>query len=80
MGVAMIYQSKLGGSPTGDTVPAAQTKMMTYLMPVIMTVFFYSMPSGLVLYWLVNNVAQIVQQYFVQKELDAEEATRLAAQ
>jgi len=80
MGGAMIYQSKLGGSPTGDTVPAAQTKMMTYLMPVIMTVFFYSMPSGLVLYWLVNNVAQIVQQYFVQKELDAEEATRLAAQ
>ncbi|MCX5754038.1 MAG: membrane protein insertase YidC [Candidatus Krumholzibacteria bacterium] len=80
MGVAMIYQSKLSGSPTGDTVPAAQTKMMTYLMPVIMTVFFYTMPSGLVLYWLVNNVAQIVQQYFVQKELDAEEATRLAAQ
>ncbi len=80
MGVAMIYQTKMGGSPTGDTVPAAQTKMMTYLMPVIMTVFFYSMPSGLVLYWLVNNVAQIVQQYFVQKELDAEEATRLAAQ
>jgi YidC/Oxa1 family membrane protein insertase len=80
MGVAMIYQSKVGGSPTGDTVPAAQTKMMTYLMPVIMTIFFYSMPSGLVLYWLVNNVAQIVQQYFVQKELDAEEATRLAAQ
>jgi YidC/Oxa1 family membrane protein insertase len=80
MGGAMMYQSKLGGSPTGDTVPAAQTKMMTYLMPVIMTVFFYSMPSGLVLYWLVNNVAQIIQQYFVQKELDAEEATRLAAQ
>jgi YidC/Oxa1 family membrane protein insertase len=80
MGGAMIFQSKTGGSPTGDTVPAAQTKMMTYLMPVIMTVFFYSMPSGLVLYWLVNNVATIVQQYFVQKELDAEEAARLVAQ
>ncbi len=80
MGGAMFYQSKMGGSPTGDAVPAAQTKMMTYLMPVIMTVFFYTMPSGLVLYWLVNNVASIVQQYFVQKELDAEEATRVAAQ
>ena len=79
MGGAMMYQSKMGGSPTGDAVPAAQTKMMTYLMPVIMTVFFYSMPSGLVLYWLVNNVLSIVQQYFVQKELDAEDATRLAA-
>ncbi|MFA4946900.1 MAG: membrane protein insertase YidC [Candidatus Krumholzibacteriia bacterium] len=79
MGGAMLYQSKMGGSPTGDAVPAAQTKMMTYLMPVIMTVFFYTMPSGLVLYWLVNNVATIVQQYFVQKELNAEEATRLTA-
>lgn len=80
MGGAMLYQSKMGGSPTGEAVPAAQTKMMTYLMPVIMMVFFYTMPSGLVLYWLVNNVATIVQQYFVQKELDAEEATRLVAQ
>ncbi len=80
MGGAMIYQSKMSGSPTGDTVPAAQTKMMTYLMPVIMTVFFYGMPSGLVLYWLVNNVAQIIQQYFVQKELDAEETARLVVQ
>jgi YidC/Oxa1 family membrane protein insertase len=80
MGGAMIFQSRTGGSPTGDTVPAAQTKMMTYFMPVIMTVFFYSMPSGLVLYWLVNNVATIIQQYFVQKEIDTEEAARLTAQ
>jgi YidC/Oxa1 family membrane protein insertase len=80
MGGAMIWQSKMGGSPTGESVPAAQTKMMTYLMPVIMTVFFYSMPSGLVLYWLVNNVATIVQQHIAQKELDAEQATKLAAQ
>ena len=79
MGGAMVYQSKLGGSPTGDGVPAAQTKMMNYLMPVIFTIFFYGMPSGLVLYWLVNNVLSIIQQYFVQKELDAEETARLAA-
>ena len=56
----MIFQSKMGGSPTGDAVPAAQTKMMTYLMPVIMTVLLNTMPSGLVLYWLVNNVATII--------------------
>jgi membrane protein insertase Oxa1/YidC/SpoIIIJ len=36
------------------------------------------MPSGLVLYWLVNNVLSIVQQYYVQKELDTEEAASLA--
>lgn len=79
MGGAMIYQSKLGGSPTGDSVPAAQTKMMNYLMPVIFTIFFYGMPSGLVLYWLVNNVLSIVQQYFVQRELETEDAARLTA-
>jgi len=79
MGGAMLYQSKLGGSPTGDAVPAAQTKMMTYLMPVIFTIFFYGMPSGLVIYWLVNNVLSIVQQYFVQKELETEDAARLTA-
>jgi len=79
MGGAMVYQSKLGGSPTGDAVPAAQTKMMNYLMPVIFTIFFYGMPSGLVLYWLVNNVLSIVQQYFVQKDIESEEAARLAA-
>ena len=79
MGGAMVYQSMLGGSPTGDAVPAAQTKMMTYLMPVIFTIFFYGMPSGLVIYWLVNNVLSIVQQYYVQKELEADDAARLIA-
>ncbi len=78
MGGAMVYQSRLSGSPTGDAVPAAQTKMMTYLMPVIFTIFFYGVPSGLVLYWLVNNVLSIVQQYYVQKELEGEETASLA--
>jgi len=75
MGGAMIYQSKLSGSPTGDTIPTAQSKMMTYLMPVFMTVVFYGMPSGLTLYWLVNNVLTILQQYFAQKQIEAEEQT-----
>ncbi|MDD4857938.1 MAG: membrane protein insertase YidC [Candidatus Krumholzibacteria bacterium] len=79
MGAAMIYQSKLGGSPTGEGVPASQTKMMTYLMPVIFTIFFYGMPSGLVLYWLVNNIFSIVQQYYAQREIESEEAARLNA-
>jgi YidC/Oxa1 family membrane protein insertase len=48
-------------------------------MPVIFTIFFYGMPSGLVIYWLVNNVFSIVQQYFVQKELASDDAARLNA-
>jgi YidC/Oxa1 family membrane protein insertase len=50
---------------TGD--PAQQKMMM--LMPVIFTVMFVNFPSGLVLYWLVNNVLSIAQQYAYQKGL-----------
>jgi YidC/Oxa1 family membrane protein insertase len=73
MGGAMVLQSKLGGSPTGQTGPAAQTKMMSTMMPIVFTVIFYSMPSGLVLYWLVNNVFSIIQQYYIHKEVEAED-------
>lgn len=73
MGGAMVLQSKLGGSPTGDAGPAAQTKMMSTMMPIVFTFIFYSMPSGLVLYWLVNNILSIIQQYYVHRAIEAEE-------
>ncbi|MGA7875231.1 MAG: membrane protein insertase YidC [Desulfoferrobacter sp.] len=62
MGVSMFIQQKMtpsGGDPR-------QEKMML-LMPVIFTVFFINFPSGLVLYWLVNNVLSIVQQYWINR-------------
>lgn len=79
MGGAMVLQSKLGGSPTGDGAPAMQTKMMNYMMPVLFTVMFYGMPSGLVLYWLVNQVLSVGQQYIVQREIESEERANAAA-
>jgi len=79
MGGAMVLQSKLGGSPTGDSAgPAAQTKMMQTFMPIIFTVLFYNMPSGLVLYWLVNNILSIAQQYYVHRQIEADEAAAAA--
>jgi len=60
MGVTMVWQQKL----TPSTDPQ-QAKMMM-IMPVIFTFMFYSFPSGLVLYWLVNNILSIAQQYQVQ--------------
>jgi YidC/Oxa1 family membrane protein insertase len=60
MGVTMVWQQKL--TPTTDP---QQAKMMM-IMPVIFTFMFYSFPSGLVLYWLVNNILSIAQQYQVQ--------------
>lgn len=63
MGVSMFVQQKMTPTP-GDP---RQEKMML-MMPVVFTVFFINFPSGLVLYWLVNNVLSIVQQYMINRQ------------
>ena len=62
MGVSMFAQQKMTPS-SGD--PRQEQIML--LMPVIFTVFFINFPSGLVLYWLVNNILSIVQQYWINR-------------
>lgn len=62
MGLSMFLQQRLSPPPPDPT----QAKMMMFL-PVIFTVFFLSFPAGLVLYWLVNNCASILQQWYVMK-------------
>ncbi len=59
MGASMFLQQKLTPS-TGPN--AAQMKMMMYGMPVVFTFLFLNFPSGLVIYWLVNNLLSIAQQ------------------
>ena len=62
MGASMFVQQKL--TPTvGDPT---QAKVMMFL-PLIFTVMFINFPSGLVLYWLVNNILSIGQQYRIKK-------------
>ncbi|MBC2711347.1 MAG: membrane protein insertase YidC [Desulfosarcina sp.] len=61
MGATMLLQQKMS-PPPGDPT---QAKMMM-LMPVVFTFIFINFSSGLVLYWLVNNVLSISQQYYVQ--------------
>ncbi len=39
------------------------------LMPVVFTFLFLSFPSGLVLYWLVNNIFGIVQQFYINQKI-----------
>ncbi|MEN8243316.1 MAG: membrane protein insertase YidC [Thermodesulfobacteriota bacterium] len=63
MGATMFLQQKMSPAP-GDP---AQAKMMM-LMPVVFTFIFINFSSGLVLYWLVNNVLSIAQQYYIQKK------------
>lgn len=55
---------------TGDDSAAATANMgnsMMMLMPLMSTVFTFTMPSGVGLYWTVSNLLQMVQQYFTQK-------------
>lgn len=63
MGATMFLQQKMQ-PPMGDP---AQAKMMM-LMPIVFTVIFINFSSGLVLYWLVNNVISIAQQYYTTKK------------
>jgi len=66
MGFAMWGQSKLGGSPTGQTTGAVPPGFNT-MLPIIFTVLFYKMPSGLVIYWIINTVMSVAQQYYIVK-------------
>ncbi len=63
MGATMFLQQKMTPAP-GDP---AQAKMMTFL-PIVFTFIFINFPSGLVLYWLVNNVLSIAQQSYIAKK------------
>lgn len=62
MGATQFISQKM----TPTSADPAQAKMML-IMPVIMTVFFMNFQSGLVLYWLTNNVLQIGQQYIMNR-------------
>jgi YidC/Oxa1 family membrane protein insertase len=62
--VTQIILQKM--TPVASPDPSQQRLMMV-MMPVMLTVLFYSASSGLVLYWLTGNVVGIVQQYFFNK-------------
>lgn len=62
MGATMVLQQKM----TPTSADPTQAKMFM-LMPIMFTFLFLSFPSGLVLYWLVNNVLSIAHQYYMNK-------------
>ena len=64
MGVSMLIQQKLNPAPMD---PIQQKVMMA--LPFIFTVFFAFFPSGLVLYWVVNNILSITQQWVINKRI-----------
>ncbi|MFA7240179.1 MAG: membrane protein insertase YidC [Sulfuricellaceae bacterium] len=71
MGITMIIQTKLNPTPT-DPI---QAKVMM-IMPVAFSVFFFFFPAGLVLYWLVNNILSIAQQWQINRSVERAKATK----
>jgi len=65
MGATMFIQQKLNPAP----LDPVQAKVMMAL-PLVFTVFFLFFPSGLVLYWVVNNTLSIAQQYVITKRVE----------
>ncbi len=65
MTVTMVVQTRLNPVPP-DPV---QAQVMKY-MPFVFSVFFFFFPAGLVLYWLINNILSILQQWQIQRMFD----------
>jgi len=68
MGATMFIQQWLGTTKSSDPAQAQQQKIML-MMPLIFTVMFLNLPSGLVLYWFVNNLLGIGQQWLVNRHI-----------
>ncbi|MCG8590551.1 MAG: membrane protein insertase YidC [Proteobacteria bacterium] len=64
MGLSMFLQQKMTPMP-GDP---AQARMMLTVMPLMMIFFFYTFPSGLVLYWMLSNVLGILHQLWLRRQ------------
>ena len=72
MGASMFLQQQLSPTPMGDPI---QVKIMKFL-PLIFTVFFLWFPAGLVLYWLVNNILSIAQQWVITRQIEKQAAKK----
>ena len=73
MGASMWYQQKI--TPNTMTDPMQQ-KIFQWL-PVVMTIFFVTFPAGLVLYWLINNLFTIAQQFVINSAYEKQKLAKI---
>lgn len=66
MVIASFFQQKLSSSQMSGQ-SAEQQKIMMFLFPIMFGVFFYHMPSGLVLYWFTNTIMTVIQQSAIMR-------------
>lgn len=69
MGITMFFSQKLNPAP----VDPVQAKVMQ-ILPVVFTVFYAFLPSGLVLYWTMQSVLSLAQQWFITRRIEASPA------
>ena len=71
MAISLFFYSKnnmsMGGAGMGNNMQAQQMKIMTYMMPVMMLVFFNDYASGLSLYYFTSNMVTMGQQFVIKK-------------
>jgi YidC/Oxa1 family membrane protein insertase len=72
MGAAMLAQQRMSSKDPSQAI-------INNLMPIVFTALFYSFASGLVIYWLVNTVLSVAQQFIVQRGTPAASARGAAA-
>jgi YidC/Oxa1 family membrane protein insertase len=75
MGITMLVQQAM----TGSAIPDPTQRKIMMAMPVMFTWFFKDLPSGLVLYWLVNNILGIAQQYLINRQVSREDSAKAPA-
>jgi len=73
MGVSMWYQQRITPNTMTDPI---QQKVFQWL-PVVMTMFFVTFPAGLVLYWLVNNIFTIAQQFVINSAYEKQKMAKI---
>jgi YidC/Oxa1 family membrane protein insertase len=81
--IAMYYQTKLTPTSMGATATpqqAQQQKMMKYMTPVMMLVFFYNAPAGLNLYIMTSTFSSVFEQIIIRKHIKEKEAAEAAAE
>jgi len=71
MGISMFIQQKLTGMGGATGAQQDQAKMMAWMMPLLLTWIFASLPSGVVLYWFTFNLLTSVQQLIIRKKQEA---------
>ena len=67
MAIGMFIQQKVSMAQTSGGASAEQQKIMMIVMPVMFGFIFYGMPSGLVLYWLINSMLMLTFQIRMNK-------------